>query len=188
MIIIIIVSVLLIYIVLGVLYESFIHPITILSGLPSAGFGALFCLWLFHAELNMTAFVGIIMLIGIVKKNAIMVLDFALSAERKGSLGSEEAIVQGCLIRLRPILMTTLAAIMGALPLAFGLGATGAESRQPIGICVAGGLFFSQLVTLYITPVYYVYLDRFGKRFAAVVRRIFGRGHDDRLPGRPPAA
>ncbi len=175
MIIIIIVSVLLIYIVLGVLYESFIHPITILSGLPSAGFGALFCLWLFHAELNMTAFVGIIMLIGIVKKNAIMVLDFALSAERKGSLESEEAIIQGCLIRFRPILMTTLAAIMGALPLAFGLGATGAEARQPIGICVAGGLFFSQLVTLYITPVYYVYLDRFGKRIAAAVRRIFGR-------------
>ena len=136
----------------------------------------------------MTAFVGIIMLIGIVKKNAIMVLDFALSAERKGSLESEEAVIQGCLIRFRPILMTTLAAIMGALPLAFGLGATGAESRQPIGICVAGGLVFSQLVTLYITPVYYVYLDRFGKRFVAVVRRIFGRDAEARQANRESAS
>ncbi|MGN1038980.1 MAG: efflux RND transporter permease subunit, partial [Mailhella sp.] len=140
MILIIIVALLLIYIVLGILYESFIHPITILSGLPSAAFGALFCLWLFDSELNMTAFVGIIMLIGIVKKNAIMVLDFALEAERNGNLSTEQAILQGCIIRFRPILMTTLAAVMGALPLAFGIGATGAEARQPIGICVAGGL------------------------------------------------
>lgn len=173
MILIIIVALILIYIVLGILYESFIHPITILSGLPSAGFGALFCLWLFDSELNMTAFVGIIMLIGIVKKNAIMVLDFALAAERSGSMGTEESIVQGCLIRFRPILMTTLAAVMGALPLAFGIGATGAEARQPIGICVAGGLVFSQLVTLYITPVYYVYLDNLGKWVSRHMRRIF---------------
>ena len=173
MILIIVVALLLIYIVLGILYESFIHPITILSGLPSAGFGALFSLWLFDSELNMTAFVGIIMLIGIVKKNAIMVLDFALEAERSGSLETEDAIVQGCLIRFRPILMTTLAAVMGALPLAFGIGATGAEARQPIGICVSGGLIFSQLVTLYITPVYYVYLDHFGKWVSRHMRRIF---------------
>ena len=173
MILIIIVALILIYIVLGILYESFIHPITILSGLPSAGFGALFSLWLFDSELNMTAFVGIIMLIGIVKKNAIMVLDFALAAERSGSLDTEDAIVQGCLIRFRPILMTTLAAVMGALPLAFGIGATGAEARQPIGLCVSGGLIFSQLVTLYITPVYYVYLDNFGKWVSRHMRRIF---------------
>ena len=173
MILIIIVALILIYIVLGILYESFIHPITILSGLPSAGFGALFSLWLFDSELNMTAFVGIIMLIGIVKKNAIMVLDFALAAERSGSLDTEDAIVQGCLIRFRPILMTTLAAVMGALPLAFGIGATGAEARQPIGLCVSGGLIFSQLVTLYITPVYYVYLDTFGKWVSRHMRRIF---------------
>ena len=175
MIIIIVVSLLLIYIVLGILYESFIHPLTILSGLPSAAFGAVFCLWLFNSELNMTAFVGIIMLIGIVKKNAIMVLDFALTAERSENLPPEESIVRGCLIRFRPILMTTLAAVMGALPLAFGIGATGAESRQPIGICVAGGLIFSQLVTLYITPVYYVYLDRLGHAVSRGCARIFRR-------------
>ena len=122
MIIIIIVALVLIYIVLGILYESFIHPVTILSGLPSAGFGALFCLWLFNSELNMTAFVGIIMLIGIVKKNAIMVLDFALEAQRSADMPPEQAIVKGCLIRFRPILMTTFAAVMGALPLAFGIG------------------------------------------------------------------
>ncbi len=179
MILIIIVALLLIYIVLGILYESFIHPITILSGLPSAAFGALFSLWLFNSELNMTAFVGIIMLIGIVKKNAIMVLDFALAAERSGSLETEDAIIQGCLIRFRPILMTTLAAVMGALPLAFGIGATGAEARQPIGICVSGGLIFSQLVTLYITPVYYVYLDNFGKWVSRQMRRIFRKSLAD---------
>ena len=182
MILIIIVALVLIYIVLGILYESFIHPITILSGLPSAAFGALFSLWLFNSELNMTAFVGIIMLIGIVKKNAIMVLDFALAAERSGSLETEDAIVQGCLIRFRPILMTTLAAVMGALPLAFGIGATGAEARQPIGICVSGGLIFSQLVTLYITPVYYVYLDNFGKWVSRHMRRIFRKSLAEQTP------
>ena len=188
MILIIVVALLLIYIVLGILYESFIHPITILSGLPSAGFGALFSLWLFDSELNMTAFVGIIMLIGIVKKNAIMVLDFALEAERRGSLETEDAIIQGCLIRFRPILMTTLAAVMGALPLAFGIGATGAEARQPIGICVSGGLIFSQLVTLYITPVYYVYLDNFGKWVSRHMRRIFRKSlAEDRTSASPAA-
>jgi len=175
MILLIIVALILIYIVLGILYESFIHPITILSGLPSAGFGALFSLWIFDAELSMTAFVGIIMLIGIVKKNAIMVLDFSLEAERTRNLSPDEAVLEGCLIRFRPILMTTFAAVMGALPLAAGMGATGADMRQPIGICVAGGLLFSQLVTLYITPVYYVYLDRFGHSVSRLMARLFRR-------------
>ena len=168
-------ALILIYIVLGILYESFIHPITILSGLPSAGFGAVFALWLFNSELNIVAMVGILMLMGIVKKNAIMVLDFALAEERKGNLPPEEAVVQGCLIRFRPILMTTFAAVMGSLPLALGIGATGADMRQPIGICVSGGLVFSQLVTLYITPVYYVYLDKFGAFVKRQMARLFRR-------------
>lgn len=172
MILLIIVALVLIYIVLGILYESFIHPITILSGLPSAGFGAMLLLWIFNLELDMMAFVGIIMLIGIVKKNAIMVLDFSLEAERKEHLAPEEAVIKGCLVRFRPILMTTLAAVMGALPLAIGMGATGADMRRPIGICVAGGLIFSQIVTLYITPVYYVYLDHFGNWTTRKLRRI----------------
>ena len=132
-------------------------------------------LWLFDLELDMMAFVGIIMLIGIVKKNAIMVLDFSLEAERKEHISPEEAVIRGCLIRFRPILMTTLAAVMGALPLAIGMGATGADMRRPIGICVAGGLVFSQVVTLYITPVYYVYLDHFGDWVLRTIRRIFHR-------------
>jgi HAE1 family hydrophobic/amphiphilic exporter-1 len=152
-------AVLVIYLVLGMLYESFIHPLTILSGLPSAAFGALLTLYLFHMDLNLYAFVGIIMLIGIVKKNAIMMLDFALEAERRNHLPPEEAIVQGCLIRFRPIMMTTFAAIMGALPIAIGIGA-GAEARRPLGLAVVGGLCVSQLVTLLITPVYYVYMDK----------------------------
>lgn len=175
MVILIIVALTLIYIVLGILYESFIHPITILSGLPSAAFGAMLLLWIFDLELDMMAFVGIIMLIGIVKKNAIMVLDFSLEAERKEHISPEEAVIRGCLIRFRPILMTTLAAVMGALPLAIGMGATGADMRRPIGICVAGGLVFSQVVTLYITPVYYVYLDLFGDWVLRTIRRIFHR-------------
>lgn len=129
-------------------------------------------LWIFNLELDMMAFVGIIMLIGIVKKNAIMVLDFSLEAERKEHLAPEEAVIKGCLVRFRPILMTTLAAVMGALPLAIGMGATGADMRRPIGICVAGGLIFSQIVTLYITPVYYVYLDHFGNWTTRKLRRI----------------
>jgi hydrophobic/amphiphilic exporter-1 (mainly G- bacteria), HAE1 family len=150
------IAVMVVYIVLGILYESYIHPLTILSGLPSAGMGALATLILFGMELNIYAFVGMIMLIGIVEKNAIMQIDFALEAERKG-LPPAEAIYQGCLIRFRPIMMTTMAALLGAVPIAAGYGA-GGEARQPLGMVVVGGLLFSQLVTLYLTPVFYTYM------------------------------
>ncbi len=165
-----IVAIFVIYIVLGILYESFIHPLTILSGLPSAAFGALLTLYIFHMELNIYGFVGVIMLIGIVKKNAIMMIDFALEAERKEGKTPAEAIFQGCLTRFRPIMMTTMAALMGTLPIAVGFGA-GAESRRPLGLAVVGGLIFSQLITLYITPVIYIYMDKLqiklGKRLSA---------------------
>jgi len=160
---IILLAVLVIYIVLGILYESFVHPLTILSGLPSAGLGAVLTLMFFHKELNIYSLVGVIMLVGIVKKNAIMMIDFALEAQRKGGLDSVEAIFQGATIRFRPIMMTTMAALMGTLPIALGMGA-GSESRRPLGLAVVGGLLFSQLITLYLTPVVYIYLDKFQKR------------------------
>jgi len=176
-------AILVIYIVLGILYESFIHPITILSGLPSAGFGALLTLELMHMaaqkgwisplldmELDLYGFVGIIMLIGIVKKNAIMMIDFALEAQRSEGKEPAEAIYQGCLVRFRPIMMTTMAAMMGTLPIALGFGA-GAEARRSLGISVVGGLVFSQVVTLFLTPVVYIYMEQ-AKQWTA---RVFGR-------------
>jgi multidrug efflux pump len=155
-----------VYIVLGVLYESYIHPITILSTLPSAGVGAILALLMCGQELSVVALIGIILLIGIVKKNGIMMIDFALEAERKEGKRAEEAIYEACLLRFRPIMMTTMAALLGGLPLALGTG-IGSELRRPLGISMVGGLILSQVLTLYTTPVIYIFFDRLAQRFAS---------------------
>jgi hydrophobic/amphiphilic exporter-1 (mainly G- bacteria), HAE1 family len=154
-----------VYIILGMLYESYIHPLTILSTLPSAGVGALLMLILFHYDLSVIALIGIILLIGIVKKNGIMMVDFALQAERERELAPEDSIREACLMRFRPIMMTTMAAILGALPLMLGRG-TGSEMRIPLGYTMVGGLVLSQALTLFTTPVIYLYLDRLRLRFS----------------------
>ena len=148
-----------IYISLGMLYESFVHPLTILSTLPSAGVGAVLALMLFHTQFDIIGMIGVILLIGIVKKNAIMMIDFALDAERRRGLAPADAIFEACLLRFRPIMMTTMASLLGAVPLIVGMG-EGSEFRQPLGITIIGGLVLSQILTLYTTPVVYLYLDR----------------------------
>ncbi len=165
--------------VLGILYEDFLHPITILSALPFAGFGALLTLEIFRTELSIYAFVGVILLVGLVKKNGIMMVDFAVEARRAGK-GAEDAIYEACVVRFRPIMMTTMAALMGTLPIALGFG-TGAESRRPLGLAVVGGLLFSQMITLFVTPVFYVYMDRLD---GWIKRR---RRHDEHLAESAPA-
>ncbi|MCX6567793.1 MAG: efflux RND transporter permease subunit [Candidatus Aminicenantes bacterium] len=171
-------TILVIYMILGILYESFVHPLTILSALPFAGFGAVVTLFIFRTELSIYAFVGVIMLVGLVKKNGILMVDFALAAERNEGKSAEDAIFEACLIRFRPIMMTTLAALFGTLPIAIGFGA-GAESRRPLGLAVVGGLLFSQLVTLYVTPVIYVVFDNLRKRW--------GKGKGTKAPAETPA-
>jgi HAE1 family hydrophobic/amphiphilic exporter-1 len=182
-----ILAIFVIYMVLGILYESFIHPITILTGLPFAAFGALVALLLFHVELDVYGFVGLILLVGIVKKNAIMMVDFAIEAERTEHKSPEEAIVEACSIRFRPIMMTTMAALMATLPIALGRGA-GADARRPLGIVVVGGLAFSQLVTLYVTPVFYTYFDELPGRVRDLWDRARGRVRGERTGVPAPAA
>jgi hydrophobic/amphiphilic exporter-1 (mainly G- bacteria), HAE1 family len=165
------IAIFVIYVVLGILYESFIHPVTILSGLPFAAFGALLTLLIFKIELSVYAFVGIILLVGLVKKNAIMMIDFAVESERSEGRAPADAIVHACLIRFRPIMMTTMAALMGTLPIALSTGA-GAESRRPLGVAVVGGLAFSQLITLYVTPVFYTYMDSLNNRLTSGFGRL----------------
>ena len=159
------IAVIVVYIILGILYESLIHPLTILSGLPAAAAGALLTLYVAGLPLTLYAFIGMIMLIGIVKKNAIMMIDFALQRQRRAQVSAGQAIREAALIRFRPIMMTTMAALMGTLPIAVATG-MGAGSRRPLGLCVAGGLLFSQFLTLYITPVLYTYLDGIVERFS----------------------
>jgi HAE1 family hydrophobic/amphiphilic exporter-1 len=181
------IAIFVIYVVLGILYESFIHPVTILSGLPFAAFGALLTLLIFKIDLSVYAFVGIVLLVGLVKKNAIMMIDFALESERSEGRSPAEAIVHACLIRFRPIMMTTMAALMGTLPIALSTGA-GAESRRPLGVAVVGGLAFSQLITLFVTPVVYTYMDALSHRAGARLSRFGRKRSEDVVPVPIPAA
>jgi multidrug efflux pump len=171
-----------VYIVLGILYESFIHPITILSTIPSAGIGAILAIKISGGDLNMIALIGIILLIGIVKKNAILMIDFAVQAEREEELSPVDAIYKACLLRFRPILMTTMAALLGAMPLAIGSG-VGSELRRPLGVTIIGGLIVSQLLTLFTTPIVYIYMDRLQswlqRIFLGAPRRVTAPAHSD---------
>jgi HAE1 family hydrophobic/amphiphilic exporter-1 len=180
-----VVAVAVIYIVLGILYESFIHPLTILSALPLAGLGALFTLLIFGSQMDIYSFVGLILLVGLVKKNGIIMIDFALEAQRVERKSPRDAIFEACVVRFRPIMMTTFAALVGTVPIAVGWGA-GGESRQPLGLAVVGGLFFSQMLTLFVTPVFYLYMDAFQKKLRrhpvaaeAVTRRETAEEHPE---------